>query len=54
MELIEISNAIEETKTSYELSKTEKEAAYYKAALEDLRDEKQEILKKEFKRDWSK
>lgn len=46
MELMELSKAIEEAKASYELSKTEEEAAYYKAILEDLRDEKQEILKK--------
>lgn len=51
MELIEVINAIEETKANYELAKSEQEAAYYKAILEDLRDEKQKILKKEFKRD---
>ena len=45
MELIEINQAIEDAKASYELSKTEKEALYYKATLEDLRDEKQEILR---------
>lgn len=50
MELIEINQAIEDAKASYELSKSEEEA-YYKAILEDLRDEKQEMLKKEF--NWS-
>lgn len=50
MELIEINRAIQEAKASYELAKSEQEEAYYKAILEDLRDEKQEILKKEFKR----
>lgn len=48
MQLIEISNAIEEAKTSYELSKTEKEGAYYKAIIEDLRTEKQELLNNAF------
>ena len=50
MELIELNKGIEEAKASYELSKTEGEAYYYKAILQDLRNEKQEILKKEFKR----
>ena len=50
MELIEINNTIEEVKTSYEMAKTFKEAAYYKTTLQELRAEKQEILKKEFKR----
>ena len=45
MELIELTNAIEEVKTSYELAKNEKEEAYYKAILEELRSEKQEIMK---------
>lgn len=48
MELIELTKSIEETKANYELAKSEQEAAYYKAILEDLRTEKQEILKKEF------
>lgn len=45
MELIELTEAIEKAKNYYELSKTEKEAAYYKAIIEDLRSEKQEQLK---------
>ena len=50
MELIELTEAIEDAKASYELAKTEKEAYYYKNMLQELRSEKQEILKKEFKR----
>ena len=50
MELIELNQAIEEAKASYEMAKTEKEAQYYKNIIKDLRNEKQEILKKEFKR----
>lgn len=50
MKLIELNRNIEEAKTYYELSKTEEEALYYKAILEDLRDEKQEQLMKEFNR----
>ena len=45
MELIEINQAIEDAKASYELAKTEKKAAYYKAIIEDLKSEKQEILR---------
>ena len=48
MELIEINRAIEEAKANYELSKTEKEALYYKAILKDLRNEKKEILNNAF------
>lgn len=50
MELIELNKTIEEVKTSYELTKSEQEEAFYKAILEELRTEKREILKKEFKR----
>lgn len=50
MELIELNKGIEETKANYELSKTESEASYYEAILQDLRDEKKQILKKEFVR----
>ena len=50
MELIELNKAIEDAKASYELAKSEQEAAYYKAILEDLRTEKQEMLMKEFNR----
>lgn len=45
MELIELTEAIEDAKASYELAKTEKEALYYKAIIEDLKSEKQEILR---------
>ena len=48
MELIEINRAIEEVKTYYELSKTEEEALYYKVILQDLRNEKKEILNNAF------
>ena len=50
MELIELNQAIEDAKTYYELSKTEEEAAYYKAVFQDLRNEKQKLLTNEFKR----
>ena len=46
MELIELTKAIEDAKASYELAKTEKKATYYKAIIEDLKSEKQEILKR--------
>ena len=45
MELIELNKAIEDTKASYELAKTDEEEGYYKAILKDLRNEKQELLK---------
>lgn len=51
MELIELNRSIREAKASYEMAKTEEEAYFYKAIIEDLRDEKQEMLKKEF--NWS-
>lgn len=51
MELIELNKGIEEAKASYEMAKSEKESAYYKAIIEDLKDEKKQILKKEF--NWS-
>lgn len=50
MELIEINQAIEDAKASYELAKSEKEALYYKAILQELKNEKQELLNNEFKR----
>lgn len=46
MELLELNRSIEEAKTSYELAKTEEEAAYYKAILYDLRIEKQKLLRR--------
>lgn len=48
--LIELTRTIEEAKTSYELAKTEEEAIFYKAILNDLRTEKRELLDKEFNR----
>lgn len=50
MELIELNRSIEEAKASYELAKTEEEASYFKAILQDLRTEKQELLRNEFNR----
>lgn len=50
MELIELNRSIREAKASYGMAKTEKEANYYKIIIQDLRNEKQEILKKEFNR----
>ena len=48
MELIELNNAIEEAKASYEMAKTEKEAQYYKTIIQELRTEKQENIRNEF------
>ena len=48
MELIELNRSIREAKTYYEMAKTEEKATYYKEILQDLRNEKKEILKKEF------
>ena len=45
MELIEINQAIEDAKASYELSKTEEQEAYYKVILEELRTEKELLMK---------
>ena len=50
MELIELTEAIEDAKASYELAKTEKEEAFYKAILQELKNEKQKLLNNEFKR----
>lgn len=44
MELIEINQAIEDAKASYELSKSEREAYYYKTIIQELRNEKQELM----------
>ena len=46
MELIELNRSIREAKTNYVLAKTEKEEAYYKAILKDLRTEKRELMNK--------
>lgn len=51
MGLIELNRSIREAKASYELAKSEGEAYYYKAILQDLRNEKEKLLKKEF--NWS-
>ena len=48
MEYLELNRSIREAKTNYELSKTEKEATYYKEILRDLRNEKKEILNNAF------
>lgn len=50
MELIELTEAIEDAKASYELAKTEKEAQYYKTIIQELRTEKQENIRNEFNR----
>lgn len=50
MELIELNNAVEEAKASYEMAKSEKEAQYYKTIIQELRTEKQENIRNEFKR----
>lgn len=46
MELIELTEAIEDAKASYELAKSNEEALYYKAILQDLRNEKEILLKR--------
>ena len=48
MELIELNQAIEDAKASYELAKSEEKATYYKEILKDLRNEKKEILNNAF------
>ena len=48
MELIELNRSIREAKASYEMAKTEKETLYYKAILQELKNEKQEILNNAF------
>ena len=46
MKLIELNRSIREAKASYEMAKTDKEEAYYKAILKDLRNEKKELMNK--------
>lgn len=46
MEFLELNKSIREAKTNYVLAKTEKEEAYYKAILKDLRTEKRELMNK--------
>lgn len=48
MEYLELNKCIREAKTNYVLAKTEKEEAYYKAILKDLRREKRELLNNAF------
>lgn len=48
MELIEVINAIEETKANYELAKSEEEAQYYKTIIQELRTEKKEIFNRRY------
>lgn len=43
--LIELNRIIEETKANYELAKSEEEYYYYESILNDLINEKQEILR---------
>lgn len=50
MQLIELTEAIEEAKASYEIAKSEKEAQYYKTIIQELKTEKQENIRNEFKR----
>lgn len=50
MQLIELNRIIEETKANYELAKSEEEYYYYESILNDLINEKQEMLNNEFKR----
>ena len=50
MELLELTQSIEDAKASYELAKSEKEAQYYKTIIRELRTEKQENIRNEFKR----
>ena len=49
MELIELNRTIEDAKASYELAKSEKEVQYYKNIIQELKTEKQEILKNKFR-----
>ena len=48
MEFIELNRCIRKAKTNFILAETEKEEAYYKAILKDLRNEKKEILNNAF------
>lgn len=50
MQLIELNRSIREAKASYEMAKTEKETQYYKTIIQELRTEKQENIRNEFKR----
>lgn len=44
MEFIELNRSIEDAKASYELAKSKKEEAFYKAILEELRTEKELLM----------
>ena len=46
MEFLELNMNIREAKTNFILAETEKEEAYYKAILNDLRTEKRELMNK--------
>lgn len=46
MEFLELNRSIREAKTNYILAETEKEEAYYKAILKDLRTEKRKLINK--------
>lgn len=46
MEFLELNRSIREAKTNYVLAETEKEEAYYKAILKDLRTEKRKLINK--------
>lgn len=48
MEYLELNKSIREAKTNFILAKTEKEEAYYKAILKELRREKRELLNNAF------
>ena len=48
MEFLELNRNIREAKTNFILAETEKEEAYYKAILKDLRREKRELLNNAF------
>ena len=48
MEFLELNRSIREAKTNFILAETEKEEAYYKSLLKDLRREKQELLNNAF------
>ena len=44
MEYIELNRSIREAKTKFVLAETEKEEAYYKSILKELRREKRELM----------
>ena len=46
MEYLELNRNIREAKTNFVLAETEKEEAYYKSLLKELRREKKELMNK--------